>query len=99
MPRKPGRMAGLGDEAFQQTNNELSKVEANLLLQTAVDWEALRPQVNDAELYEKLIAAVTEATQRNESVSQFNSRLQQLGTEGFSLAQKVVKLLAPSVTI
>jgi hypothetical protein len=90
MPRKPGRMAGLGDEAFKQTDNELAENEANLLLQTSVDWEALRPQVNDPEIYDQLIAAVNEATQRNESVAQLNTRLQQLGKEGFNLAQKVV---------
>ena len=93
MPRKPGRMGSLGDQAFDQTEKELSEIEANVFLQTTIDWEALRPQVNDPAIYDKLIAAVNEATQRNESVAQLNSRLQQLGTEGFDLAQKVVKLI------
>ena len=92
--RKPGRMAKLGDQTFKKTNQEFADEEAELLLRTSIDWEALRPKVTDSALYDQLIAIVNEATQKNESIAQLKNRLSQLGKEGFNLVKKVVKFIS-----
>ena len=92
--RKPGRMAILGDQVFKETDKELTDEEAELLLRTSIDWDALRPKVTDSAVYDQLIAVVNEATQRNESIAQLNDRLKQLGKEGVGLAKKVIGLLS-----
>lgn len=91
--RKSGRMAKLGKKTINQTNQELKDEELEMLLRTAIDWEALRPQVTNPALYEQLIVVVNEATQNNEGVAQLKSRLQQLGEEGLALATEVIGLL------
>ena len=93
MARKPGRMANLGNQTFERTNVELSDDEAHLLLTTNIDWEKLRPEVADQEVYDKLIAVVEESTQKNESIALLKIRLKAIGKEGFSLAKKVADLI------
>ena len=90
--RKPGRMKDLGDETVNETDAELADEEAALLLRTDVDWERLRPKISDQPTYDRLIAAVQEATRRNESMAQLRNRLKDLGTAGMSLAKKVAGL-------
>ena len=94
MARKPGRMAPLGNETFEQTNKELASRELELLLQTSTNLADLRPQVSDPELLDSLIAIVEKSTANNENIAQLKSRLEALGTEGFKLAKKVVSLIS-----
>jgi N-acetylglucosamine kinase-like BadF-type ATPase len=91
--KRPGRMAKLGEQAYKETEQELADEEVELLLVTSIEWETLRPQVTNDAIYDQLIAAVNEATQRNESIAQLSKRLQQLGEEGQALAKKVIRLL------
>ena len=86
-------MAKLGEQAYKETEQELADEEVELLLVTSIEWETLRPQVTNDAIYDQLIAAVNEATQRNESIAQLSKRLQQLGEEGQALAKKVIRLL------
>jgi hypothetical protein len=92
--RRRGRMSKLGEQAYKKTEQELADEEVELLLETSIDWEALRPKVTNAALYDQLISVVNEATQQNENIAQLRDRLKQLGKEGLALAKKVVKMLA-----
>ena len=91
--RKPGRMGNKGDKVFEATDKELADVEIELLKKTSIDWQALRPKVNNPELYDKLISVVSEATKKNESLAQIKNRVKQLGKEGIALAKTVTKML------
>lgn len=93
MVRKPGRMANLGNKSVERTNVELSDEEANILLTTKIDWEELRPKVSNQEVYDKLIAAVEEATQKNENLAQLKTRFETLGKEGFAMVKTIVDLI------
>lgn len=93
MNGRRGRMGDLGDDARAQTDRELEDREAALLLETTVDWDALRPQVTDLETYEKLIAVVQEATRNNESIAHLKSRLQELGKQGLAVTREVLDRL------
>lgn len=94
MVRKPGRMANIGNDTFERTNIELSDDEVNLLITTSIEWESFRPKVSDQELYDKLIAAVEESTQKNENLAMLKTRLETLGKEGLALAKKVAGLIS-----
>ena len=93
MARKPGRMASLGDKARDRTNLELSDTEANILLSTTIDWEALRPQVTDKQTYDRLIEQVQQATANNEDLAQLKNRIETLGKEGVQLAKTIIELI------
>ena len=93
MARKPGRMADLGNKTFDRTNAELSDEEAKILLETNIDWEALRPKISDQEIYNRLIHEVQAATQKNENLAQLKDRLSTLGKEGLSVAKKIAQLV------
>lgn len=90
--RRRGRMGNLGDQAFRQTDEELAEREAEVLLQTTIDWEELRPQIDGGEVYDQLIAEVQDATRKNEDLAQLKERIQTLGTEGIQMARKVIEL-------
>lgn len=90
--RRKGRMGNLGDEAFRNTDRELADREAEILMVTTIDWEELRPRVGDSELYDQLIAAVDDATQKNIAVAKLKQRIDALGKEGIQLARKIIDL-------
>ena len=87
---------GMGDRAdrsVQKTNEALAERERKLLSETVVDWESMKPKLGSAEDYDRLMAAVAEATAKNESIGQLYERLESLGSEGFALAKKVRGLI------
>ena len=47
------------------------------------------PEITDAETYNKLIKAVQEASQHNESIAAFKSRVEALGSAAVTLAKTV----------
>lgn len=94
MTRKPGRMATKGNKTFDKTDIELADEEMEVLLNTAINWDDLRPKISDQELYDKLIEAVEHATANNKNLAQLKSRLQSLGKEGWSLAKKIIDLVS-----
>ncbi len=93
MARRPGRMAGRGDRAAARTNAELAEQELQVLLQTTIDWEEIRPEITDQETYDALIAAVQAATAQNENIAQLKDRLAALGSGGAALVKKVISLV------
>ena len=74
--RKPGRMKKIGNETFQETDQNLADQEVEMLLNTSIDWESLRPQITNQTIYNSLMTEVKDSTQRNESAAQLKNRIQ-----------------------
>lgn len=85
-------MGDLAEESVNAANARLSEEEAALLRKTTVNLERYRPQIKDAESFNKLIAAVQTSTKNNESVAEFKNRISALGSGVMSVAGKVAKL-------
>jgi uncharacterized protein (DUF342 family) len=88
-------------EELRQRSQE-SRRRADQLLQdelealknaTRTDLEALRPDMTDENTYDELIAAIEEATRRNEDLAQLKERLEKLGSAAVVVAKKAVNLL------
>jgi hypothetical protein len=92
MSRKPGRMGQMGQRTISRTNEELADAELTLLLSTTVDWEKLRPLINDDATYNKLINVVQKSTTNNENLAHFKSRVVALGKAGWNVARKIIEL-------
>lgn len=86
-------MSGLSDKVYDKTNQELAEQELEMLINTSINWEKLRPNVTDKEAYDRLTNAVNEATQNNESQAQLQKRLTDLGAGVQNMALQVTKLL------
>ena len=82
-------------EAAARTDALLDEELALLLRASQVDLDALKPKVADQETYDRLIAAVGEATARNESVAALRERLQQVGAKAAGVARQIAGLLRP----
>jgi len=80
----------IGDQAAAATDAELADREASLLADTTIDWDALKPAGTDQATYDKLMKAVKEAQQRNETVAQIKQTITSLGTEAVALAKKLI---------
>jgi len=93
MARKPGRMAGIGNKTIDKTNSQLSDIELDVIANTSVDWESLKPQITDKESYENLIKAVNETTQKNEDIALLKNRLEKMGKGVMSVAKKVYEII------
>ncbi len=90
---KEKRLKELSKEARKEADGELENELKALLEVTRSDLEKLRPKVSDETSYNKLIAAVEEATQRNESLAELKNRIEKLGTEVVRLGKEAAKLL------
>jgi hypothetical protein len=86
-------MATPGNETFEETNQNLADDEFQLLLNTSIDWEQLRPKINDAVLYDELIRIVNDATRRNENLSQLKEKINSLGQQGVILTKQIMTLI------
>ncbi len=73
----------------ERIDAQLAEIESDLLADTTLDWEAIRPRLADQAEYDRLMAVVNESTQRNESIGQLVSRLKTLGAGGADLLAKV----------
>lgn len=82
-------LEGLSEEAAAETDEALKAELNKLKSMTRTDLEKLRPQVTDQETYDKLIAVVKEATERNEDIAQIVTRVKGLGGAAVSLAKKI----------
>ncbi len=80
-------------DSARRTNERLAAREAELLAETTIDWEAMRPEIGSEEDYQRLMAAVSEATAHNETVGAVFDRLKALGANGIALAKKVRGLI------
>ena len=85
-----GGMGDLADQTAMKVNQMLADRELQLLKNTGIDLNKLRPQISDEESFNKLIDAVQAATQRNESIAQLKSRIFTLGEDVIKVAKEVL---------
>ena len=81
------------EEAAKETDEMLSEELDALKNATAADLERLKPKITDKETYDKLIDAVKESTNKNESLAQLAARLKTLGATAIKIGKQAVKLL------
>jgi hypothetical protein len=83
----------LAGESADEANRKLADREKQLLVDTGISWDDMKPKIGSEEDYQKLMKVVGEATAKNESLGAFFERLEKLGTEGYALAKKVRDLI------
>jgi hypothetical protein len=88
-----GGMDDIADDVVDQVDKELADEEANLLRQTTVDLEQLRPQISDPDAFDKLVEAVQKSTQKNEDLAQLKARLEKLGEGVLRVAKEVAGMI------
>jgi hypothetical protein len=81
------------EEAARETDEMLSEELNALKKATAADMESLKPKITDKETYDKLIAAVKESKDNNESLAQLGARLKTLGATAIKVGKEAAKLL------
>jgi hypothetical protein len=87
---------GMRDRAkktAKKVDERLAEIESNLLANTTLNWEAIRPKLANQAEYDRLMTIVQECTSRNESVGELVARLKALGAGGEALLEKVKRLL------
>ncbi len=89
----PG-MEDLAQSTADETDAALKDQETALLASTNLDWNSLSPQLTDQESFNKLMAAVREAQEKNESVAQLRARITSLGKGVIETAKKVAAILS-----
>lgn len=87
------KLKAKSQEAVKLTDEALKDGFQTLKDATSTDLEKLRPKITDQAAYDQLIAAVTEATNRNESIAQFRERLEKLGSTTINVFNKATSLL------
>lgn len=80
-------------ESVAETDALLSNEYTVLMKLTAADYDKLRPKISDKDLYDKLIAAIQEATNDNLALSEFQERLEALGEGAVQLGKDIIKLV------
>lgn len=88
-----GGMGKLSKKTRERVDDELKEQELSLLQNTSPDMEALRPQVSDAESFDKLIEAVKASTQKNESIAELRQRILDLGKGVTTVAKEVAAII------
>jgi hypothetical protein len=86
-------MDDLADKVADQVDKELADQELAVLKATSTNLEELRPKIADQATYDALISAVQASTAKNESLAQLKDRIEALGNEAVTLAQKVSGLI------
>ena len=86
-------MRGRARQTSKKIDERLAEVENDLLANTTLDWQSIRPQLSDQAEYDRLMTVVNEATQRNESIGQLVDRLKALGAGGAELLTKAKKFI------
>jgi hypothetical protein len=81
------------EDAAKETDEMLSEELDTLKNATAADMERLKPKIKDKETYDKLIDAVKESNDKNESRAQLEARVKTLSTTAIKVAKEAVKLL------
>jgi hypothetical protein len=87
-----GGMGQLADQTALKVNEMLKDQEIQVLRNSGFDFNKLRPQISDEESYNKLISAVQIATQKNESIAEFKSRIFDLGGGVMKVAKEVIAI-------
>jgi biopolymer transport protein ExbD len=86
-------MDDIAKKSAEKADSALANREKELLSETSIDWEAMKPAIGSQADYDQLISVVAEATEHNENVGAALDRLKTLGSEGIALAKKVKSLL------
>jgi len=93
-PERGRGMRDLSKGSVEAANKALRDEELALLRGDADRLERLRPQLAaDGADFEKLLAAVRESTEQNESVAQLQDRLKALGGGVLAVARKAIALV------
>ncbi len=87
------RLQEMAELSMQEAEELLSNELQTLMDATSVDLEKLRPDINDDETYEKVIAIVKEVTDKNFRIAQLKGKLELLGKDAVKVGKKIVKLL------
>ena len=94
MATKRGGMRTIGDAAAGETDAELAREEAELLLRTATQLSALRPRVTDKAAFDQLIQVVQTSTAKMEDAAALRDRITALGEGTIKVAKLAAGLLA-----
>ena len=81
-------------ESIEETDGLLLDEFNSLKQATKRDLDSLRPKVSDPTIYNKMFPIITEATQNNLALAEFQQKLEGLGTGAVKLGKEVAKLLA-----
>jgi hypothetical protein len=96
MAKRKGGTGGMGDLA-KKTKDKVDQMlkdrEASVLMDTTVDLESLRPNISDGASFDKLMAAVNQATRQNEDIARFKQRIVEMGSEVVKVAKEVIGML------
>jgi len=90
--RKRSSMGKLAHVASRKTDKALEERELEVLLETNVDWDMLRPQVTDTATFDKLRKVVEESTSKNERIARLRKSIEGIGKEGINLAKSIVSM-------
>ena len=88
-----GGMGKLSKKTKERVDAELADREASVLAATSVNLESLRPRISDQESFDKLIAAVKQSTQKNESLAQLKQRIMDLGEGVVKIAKEAAAIV------
>ncbi|MDP8237781.1 MAG: hypothetical protein P9X24_01710 [Candidatus Hatepunaea meridiana] len=86
------KMRENAEKAKIMTHNELSESLKIILSETTPNMEALKQIVTDPEKYDRMIAAVEEASAKNENLAQLRDRLVKIGLKGAEILEVIVKI-------
>jgi len=84
-------MDDIADDVANDVDAMFAAREAELLNNTTLNWDKIKPDLADDAEYDRLMAEVQKATDQNEDLGQLITRLEALGDAGIALAGKVKK--------
>ena len=87
-------MQKAADRAEQALNGKFANIYKELRNLSPDEIDAITPDTRDQKEYERMVALVQEATERNLSQAQLVERIQALGDVALSIAKKVPTLAA-----
>jgi len=88
----PNKFSEQAQQSAQAADQLLDSQLEQLKALTGEQIDNLRIKVSDQELYDRLVAVVQDATQRNLSLAQLLGNIKSLGGEAISLAKEVLSI-------
>ncbi|SYZ71892.1 hypothetical protein TRIP_C20007 [Candidatus Zixiibacteriota bacterium] len=93
--KKRSSMGKLADETARQVDQMLSDDELELIKNTSINWESLKPKITNSETYTSLINAVQQSTKKNEDLAQLRARIENLGKDALKAARTLITNIKP----
>lgn len=87
-------MESAADRAERTLNGQFSQIYKGLRNLSPEEIDSITPDTTDQKEYERLIALVQEATERNLDQAQLVDRIKDMGVVAISIARKVPSLSA-----